>query len=44
VRELEARGLVGCAEVLVDQREAEILDIDGAVDALDRGHSRGAYA
>ena len=38
VRELEAGRLVGCAEVLVDQREPELLHVDGAVDALDCGH------
>ena len=35
VRELEAHGLVGRAEVLVDEREPELLDVDGAVDALE---------
>ena len=44
VRELEARGLVGRPEVLVDEREPELLDVNGAVDALDCGHRRGAYA
>ena len=44
VWELEAGGLVGDPEVLVDQREPELLEIDGAVDALDRGHCPGAYA
>ena len=36
VRELEAHRLVGGAEVLVDQREPELVELDGPVDALDR--------
>ena len=44
VRELEARGLVGRAEVLMDEREPELLEVDGTVDALDCRHCRGAYA
>ena len=42
VRELEAGGLVGRAEVLVDEREPELLEVDGAVDALDCGHCPGS--
>jgi hypothetical protein len=37
VRELEAEGLVGRPEVLVDQRDPELLQLDGPVDGLDRG-------
>jgi hypothetical protein len=40
VRELEAGGLVGRAEVLVDERQPELLEVDGAVDALDCGQCR----
>jgi hypothetical protein len=39
VRELEAGGLVGGPEVLVDERPAELLDVDGAVDGLDCWHA-----
>ena len=39
MRELEATRLVGGAEVLVDEREAELLDVDGAVHRLDCGHA-----
>ena len=38
VWELEAGGLVGDPEVLVDQREPELIEIDGSVRRLDRGH------
>ena len=37
VRELEARGLVGGAEVLVDEREPELVQLDGPVDGFDSG-------
>jgi hypothetical protein len=39
VRELHSPGLVGGAKVLVDQRQTELLDADGAVDGLDSWHS-----
>jgi hypothetical protein len=37
VGELEAGSLVSCAEVLVDERQPELLQVDGAVDGLDCG-------
>src|ERR671914_2856801 len=39
MRELEATRLVDGPEVLVDEREAELLDVDGPVDGLDIGHA-----
>jgi hypothetical protein len=41
-RELHSPRLVGSAEVLVDQRQTEVLDVDGAVDRLDGGVRHGA--
>jgi hypothetical protein len=38
MRELEASGLVRGAEVLVDERAPELLEIHGSVDGLDCGH------
>jgi hypothetical protein len=38
VWELEARGLVGRAEVLVDEGPAELVHVERAVDCLDCGH------
>ena len=40
MRELEAPGLVGRPEVLVDQRQAELFDIHGPARRLDGGHAR----
>jgi hypothetical protein len=39
MRELHSPRLVGSAEVLVDQRQTEVLDVDGTVDRLDGWHS-----
>ena len=44
VRELEARGLVGRAEVLVDEREPELLESTGPLTLSTVGTARGAYA
>jgi hypothetical protein len=38
MRELEARRFVGGAEVLVDERPAELLDVDRPGDGFDCGH------
>jgi hypothetical protein len=39
VRKLEARRLVGATEVLVDQRQAELVYVDRPVHGLDCGHA-----
>ena len=40
VRELESPGLVGGAEVLVDERQAKLIDVHGTARGLNCGHAR----